>query len=102
MRMLVLPREVQKNEVTPVACRRCRSLLSFSSRLRFSSVSPLLGATTSCFFPIVFTSTPHSCDCDRPGRVEGKTVIQWEMGRFVEGGSSTQAGCDILYTALQL
>lgn len=78
MRMLVLPREVQKNEVTPVACRRCRSLLSFSSRLRFSSVSPLLGATTSCFFPIVFTSTPHSCECDRPGRVEGK---RWESRR---------------------
>ena len=61
MRMLALPLDDQKNDVTPVACKRCRSLLSFSSRLRFSSVSPSLGGTSSCFLAIVFTSTPHSC-----------------------------------------
>ena len=68
MRMLVLPLDDQKNDVTPVACKRCRSLLSFSSRLRFSSVSPSLGGTTSCFLAIVFTSTPHSCKRARDDR----------------------------------
>lgn len=61
MRIFALPLDDQKKDVTPVACRRCRSLLSFSSRLRFSSVSPSLGATTSCRLARVFTSTPHSC-----------------------------------------
>lgn len=47
MRMWALPRDDQKKEVTPVACNLCLSLLSFSSKLRLSSVSPSFGGAIS-------------------------------------------------------
>lgn len=85
MRMLALPREDQKKDVTPVACKRCRSLLNFSSRLRLSSVSPSLGATTSCRLAKVLTSTPQSfSEVERfPRKTSETQMILHEFRGFV-------------------